>query len=196
MKVPVSLETERLILRRYATDDHVLYHSLINDEKVSRYLPFTPAQKTAEAVRELVQGIVDGYDRPDGLLVLAVCMKGSSEYMGEVALVSWRNGPDHELFCAMFPLFWGKGHATEATARIIDYGFAQPSVGRIIGCIHPGNARSEAMARRAGMTDEGLHDNNGRIDRVFGMSRDRRPPGGAGYPAAPEKDLKGKMPGN
>ena len=54
--------------------------------------------------------------------------------------VGWTLHPDH----------WGKGYATEAGARSVQYAFDVNGVDELVSCILPDNERSSAVARRLG----------------------------------------------
>jgi RimJ/RimL family protein N-acetyltransferase len=46
--------------------------------------------------------------------------------------------------------YWGKGFATEAARAAMDYAFTTQPVERLISCIDPQNAASQAVAQRLG----------------------------------------------
>ena len=50
---------------------------------------------------------------------------------------------------------WGKGYATDATQRMIRFGFQELGLHRISAAIGPDNAASIAVARKLGMQYEG-----------------------------------------
>ncbi len=54
------------------------------------------------------------------------------------------------------PAQWGKGVASQAARQIVELGLAQPGITRVFAPIHAGNTRSMGVARRAGMTLEGV----------------------------------------
>jgi RimJ/RimL family protein N-acetyltransferase len=50
---------------------------------------------------------------------------------------------------------WGKGLATDATRRLIEFGFGKLGLHRISAAIGPDNAASVAVVRKLGMQYEG-----------------------------------------
>ena len=64
--------------------------------------------------------------------------------------VAWHLHPDHQ----------GRGLATEAAAAVL----ALPGVGPVLALTDPDNIRSQAVATRLGMRDEGL------TERWFGLT--------------------------
>jgi RimJ/RimL family protein N-acetyltransferase len=51
--------------------------------------------------------------------------------------------------------YWGQGYATEAATAAMRYGFLTQPVDRLISCIDPENAASQAVAKRIGEKKDG-----------------------------------------
>ena len=60
--------------------------------------------------------------------------------------------PGLEVGWALRPAYWGKGYATEAGRRSITYAFEEMEADEVFSVIHPGNERSQAVARRLGLS--------------------------------------------
>ena len=60
--------------------------------------------------------------------------------------------PGIEIGWAFHPRHWGKGYATEAGRRAVEYAFAHHDVDALYSVILPENARSQAVAQRLGFT--------------------------------------------
>ena len=50
---------------------------------------------------------------------------------------------------------WGKGYATEAARAVLDHGFREVGLDRIVACVYPDNAASIRVAERLGFTQFG-----------------------------------------
>ena len=67
-----TLETERLILRKYGKDDFVmLYKNYVSDDKVPEYCTWKPC-KTQEEANELLGRWYKGYEDPEKLMWMIV----------------------------------------------------------------------------------------------------------------------------
>ncbi len=53
------------------------------------------------------------------------------------------------------PRVWGHGYATEAARALIEYGFDELQLRRIVALILPANTRSRNVASKCAMTLEG-----------------------------------------
>jgi RimJ/RimL family protein N-acetyltransferase len=70
--------------------------------------------------------------------------------------VGWHLHPGHQ----------GRGLATEAAAATLAVA-AEAGVGRVLAMTDPDNIRSQAVAARLGMRDEGITQRWGRTSRQF-----------------------------
>lgn len=61
-----------------------------------------------------------------------------------------------ELFYKLYPVFWGKGFATETTKRMIRLGFEELKLHRIEAGVEVNNLASIRVLEKAGMTNEGI----------------------------------------
>ena len=72
---------------------------------------------------------------------------------------------DVELTYALGKDYWGQGYATEAGKVLIEYGFAQLGIDRIINAISPTNFRSRNLMLRLGF----MFLDNGNPDDAIGL---------------------------
>lgn len=124
--VDIYLETERLILRRFTSDDADLLIELDSDAAVMRYL--TGGIPTdAETVRERhLPNIIAGYDKWRGDLGLfAAQEKDGGAFIGWFCLRPEPQGPldEVELGYRLRQAAWGKGYATECSRALLAKAF-------------------------------------------------------------------------
>ena len=106
----IKLETERLILRNYTTDDISAVHEYFSNEEVARYEDFEPM--TVAEVEEEISTWMNMDNR-----MLAV-LKSSNEVIGSVGYWIDEDG-DYSIDYDFNPRFWNKGFATEATKEVV-----------------------------------------------------------------------------
>lgn len=143
------METERLIIRRFFNEDwHDLYEYL-SQETVVKYEPYGVFNEE-ECRREAIR-------RSNDDAFWAVCLKENNKLIGNIyfnelepkAFMTW------EIGYVFNPVYYGKGYATEACKRILQYGFQQVGAHRIIGMCNPENISSWRLMERLLMRREG-----------------------------------------
>ena len=164
----VTLETERLIMRMWRDADFEEYAELCADPEVMRFLGGKVFDRT-EAWRQMASMIGHWYLRGYG--IWAVEEKESGRLAGRIGCINPEGWPGFEVGWTLKREFWGKGYATEAGRRALEYGFNELDKPHIISLIHPENRASIRVAERLGETLEG----NARVFEtdvlVYGIDR-------------------------
>lgn len=178
----ISLQTERLTLRRPNDADREIIVEACNDPAIVRWVPRIPHPYTNGDVEWFLHTFVaDGWAagtfytwgiEHDGVLIGMVSLDNIGA--GQCTLGYW-----------MTTAARGQGFLMEAVRRAIDYGFAADGLGleRIEWHALAGNDASARIAQRAGFRYEGLlrKGEAGRAGRVDGwvaglLASDERSP--------------------
>ncbi len=150
-----TIETERLLLRRFAyTDDDAMLKYWIADEKVQSMYS-EPVYSTKEAVKELLDSYISSYERAD-YYRWAIIDRETGACIGQIAffLVDSKNHFAEIEYCIGSD-FQCRGYATEATKAIIKYGFEQIHLHKIQICTKTINKPSKRVIEKCGFTYEG-----------------------------------------
>lgn len=150
-----SIETERLILRRFEyCDDDTMLKNWIADEKIQS-LYSEPVYKTKDEVRKLLDKYIESYERND-YYRWAIIEKDSNECIGQIAyfLVDSKNHFAEIEYCIGAD-FQCRGYATEATKAVIAYGFDKINLHKIQICTKTINKPSKRVIEKCGFTYEG-----------------------------------------
>ena len=150
-----TIETERLILRRFRyTDDEAMLKYWIADEKIQS-LCSEPTYTTKEAVKELLDKYIASYEKED-YYRWAIIEKISGECIGQIAyfLVDNKNNFAEIEYCIGSD-YQCKGFATEATKAVIEYGFNKINLHKIQICTKTINIPSNRVIEKCGFTYEG-----------------------------------------
>ncbi|MBQ6836330.1 MAG: GNAT family N-acetyltransferase, partial [Clostridia bacterium] len=126
----VTLETDRLILRRLNADDACdMYENWANDEKVTRFLRWMPHKSVEESKKVLENFFICNYD-DEKYLAWGIELKETHSLVG---MVDMRINSDDvgEPGYAIGEKYWGKGIVTEALRRIIKHCFEDIGMYRI-----------------------------------------------------------------
>jgi RimJ/RimL family protein N-acetyltransferase len=151
--VKAIAETPRLLIREFVEDDAADFFAFNSDPRVMRYTgepPSTSVDQVRQQIRDYPDYRKHGFGRwavvfkPDGLIVGFNGLKYLDE-LQEVDL-GYRFRSD----------YWGRGIATESSEAVLDYGFRELGLKRIIALVLPDNAASIHVLEKLGMSFEGM----------------------------------------
>ena len=176
-----TLATRRLVLRRWREADIAPLAAINADADVMRWIG-TGAVRDLEQTRASVTAWEREWDAT-GMGLFAVEIRATGELAGLTGLavphflpeimpaveVAWRLGKP----------YWGQGIATEAARAALEFGLLDRGLARIVAIVQAGNAASERVMQKIGMTfdRETADPASGRAVRVYEISA-------AGYPGA------------
>jgi ribosomal-protein-alanine N-acetyltransferase len=148
------LETKRLLLRRLTMDDLDALSTLYRDPEVRKYFP--EGTLTYEETKEELEWIINVYYGQYGYGLWATIHKETGEFIGRCGLLPWiiEQRPEVEVAYMLAKAFWGQGLGTEAAQAVLNYGFAQLQLSRLICLIDRENQASIRVAKKIGMTFE------------------------------------------
>ena len=148
----IRIETERLILRPFDAKDVEDHIAMMKDENTASYL--TPDGKPRPYGDEWRSAAtILGHWEIRGYGFFSVNEKETGDWVGRVG--PWQPGgwPGLECGWSIVSSRWGRGYAVEAALASIKWTFDKfPDLSRIISVIDPGNANSQAVARKVGET--------------------------------------------
>jgi RimJ/RimL family protein N-acetyltransferase len=150
---PVTLTTERLLLRTVSSQDTDAVYEAAQDPDIQRWTTIP-----SPYLREHAEGFV-GQMAPDGwadasMFTFGVFL-GSGELVGMLGLTMRSPGVAEVGFWTVKE-HRGNGYITEATLGASRWAFSHLSVDRVEWRAEVGNAGSRAVAERAGFTIEGV----------------------------------------
>ena len=141
-----TLETERLLLRRFSENDLYALFKIHSDKDVNTYLPWFPLQSIEEASLFLRERYLDTYRQPYGYKY-AICLKNDNIPIGYVNIDI--NEP-HDLGYGLLKAFWRNGIVTEAANAVI-HQVKKDGIPYITSTHDIKNPRSGNVMKRLGM---------------------------------------------
>lgn len=111
-----TLETERLILRKFTPGDMDAFLQIYSDEEVNTYLPWYPLRSMAEAEAFFAERYAPVYAAPDGYRY-AVCLKADNVPIGYVNVCTEEH---HDLGYGLRKAFWHRGIIREAAQAAVE----------------------------------------------------------------------------
>lgn len=160
------LQTLRLDLRDFVTGDFDDLYRLDSDPRVMKYIAGGKPASRVALLQTLVRIIRYPALYPD-LGVWRASRRDTGAFIGWYSLKYAGKSPDIEVGYRLLPQAWGQGFATEGARALVDYGFDDLDLDRIIGVTHPGNKASQRVLRKAGMADVGWGRYYNRRLRLF-----------------------------
>ena len=155
---PVTIETERLLLRPWRDSDLAPFAALNADPEVMEFLPnvLTRQESDAFAARIRAHFAARGYG------LWAVEVVGGASFVGFVGL-------SHPTFDAPFMpcveigwrlarKYWGNGYATEAALGALAFGFCELGLHEVVSFTVAANVKSRRVMERIGMVRDPMDD--------------------------------------
>ena len=165
-----TIETRRLILRRFTMDDvQPMFDNWARDPEVSRYLTWPPHSSTAVTAMVLTDW-VEGYERADRYNWAVTLKEEGGAPIGNISVVCCDDDvASCEIGYCMGRAWWGRGIMSEALEAVIDYLIGRVGVNRVEARFDTNNPASGRVMARAGMTYEGIRrqaarNNQGIVD--------------------------------
>lgn len=146
----VILETDRIILRRFKMNDFKAVFAFGSNEEVQKYTGDKNLVSYVEA-KELIRDVwLEDYKKY-GYGRWATIMKSDNTLIGFAGLKYLPEFGETDIGFRFLPEYWGKGIATEVSNAIIQYGFEQLKLNRIIGIAMPDNIASNKVLMKIGL---------------------------------------------
>jgi RimJ/RimL family protein N-acetyltransferase len=149
----VYLETDRLVLRRFTRDDLDDLVALDADPLVMRYVTGGRPTPRAELEEDVLPAFLAYYERGPGLGFWAAIEKSSGRFLGWFHFRPDVDAPagEVELGYRLIRSAWGRGYATEGSKALIDKGFAELGVQRVVASSMFANVASWRVMEKAGL---------------------------------------------
>lgn len=151
----VTLETERLILRKFVIEDSEdMFINWVNDREVSKYMRWN-AHIDINETEKALKNRIDKYLNPS-IYFWAIIMKTINKPIGSIAIIT-SNEYDMcaEVAYCIGRNYWGQGIAAEALKRVLEFGLTEVNFNRIEAYHSVNNIASGRVMQKAGMIYEG-----------------------------------------
>lgn len=153
------LETERLILGCWQSQDWLELRPIAADIEVMRYInggvPWTDEQ-----IRSFVDRQMELYGER-GFCRWKLISKTNRTMIGFCGVGCWRDAPDPEIGWWLARAYWGAGLATEAARVALRDAFERTALDRIISIANPENVASTRIMQKLGLQFDGEFETDG-----------------------------------
>lgn len=156
--MPVTLHTQRLILRPWREEDLDPLFALNGDADSMRHFPSALSRAESDAWAARLQAHFDAH----GWGFWVVEEAGGAPFIGVVGLLNipWeaRFTPAVEIGWRIAAAHRRRGFAEEAARAALDFGFATLGLAEVVAFTIPANEPSRRLMERLGMTADGGFD--------------------------------------
>lgn len=154
-KGTVTIETERLILRRYVPEDaDAMFRNWVNDPDVTRFLTWQP-HASIDLTRKINLSDISNYENLSHYKWVVV-LKSLNEPIGGINVVKIDETCNSvEVSYRIGKEWWHQGYASEALLSVVKFLFEEVGVNRIAAMYDTHNPNSGAVMCKCGMSYEG-----------------------------------------
>ena len=151
----VYLETARMMLRRLTESDADNLFDLDSDPVVMQFLTGGVPNTRAFIVEKTLPRFLAYYDRYDDFGLWAAIEKTSADFMGWFHFRPYKeNHEETELGYRIKKTYWGRGFATEGSRALINKGFRELAVPKVVATTMSLNVRSRRVMEKVGLQFE------------------------------------------
>jgi len=155
----IILETPRLLLRHFSSDDAEFVLRLLNEPSFLRFIGDKGVRNLDDARKYLANGPIASYERNGfGLYLVALQEEGTA--IGMCGLIKRDGLPDPDIGFAFLPDYWSRGYAYEAAAAVMTYARETLALNRILAITSLDNEASGRLLEKIGL----------RFDRIIKFS--------------------------
>lgn len=150
-----TLTSQRLILRPFLLTDIKRIQQLANDSAVVDMTSNVPYPCHEKMVENWIKNHKKAF-KSGSSLILAIVVAENNCLIGSISLLDISSFHQRaEIGYWLGNQFWQKGYATEATKKLLEYGFNQLKLNRIEGRCMARNQASAKVMLKAGLKFEG-----------------------------------------
>lgn len=152
-----TIETERLILRRFTAEDaQAMYDNWASDPEVTKYLTW-PTHENVDTSAWVLGDWVERYGNEDYYVWAIVLKENGKAPIGSISAEIQNDKIDkaHIGYC-IGRRWWRRGITSETLRAVIDFLFDEVGVQRVEARHDANNPNSGAVMRKCGMKYEGM----------------------------------------
>ena len=148
------LDTERLTLRKFTTNDLDTFFAYRSDPEINKFQSWTKTPTKQEAIDFIEEQILLKSGSPGKWTQIAIEEKSSAIHIGDCALFTSKDGRQGEFGITISKQFQGQGYGYESLIALFSLAFTRLNQHRIIGLADVENVASIALMKKLGMRQE------------------------------------------
>ena len=150
-----TIETERLLLRKITLNDASDMFEYASNPEVSEYTMWS-THVSLEDTKYFLKSLTKMYKRRE-LVDWGIVHKAEKKFIGTCGFVEWSMTHSRaEIGYALSARYWSEGYMSEAVNAIIEFGFREMLLNRVMGRCEVNNIASARVMEKVGMQLEGI----------------------------------------
>jgi [ribosomal protein S5]-alanine N-acetyltransferase len=162
------LETDRLVLRHFISDDAAFILELVNEAGWKKYIGDRGINTLDDARRYIETVPIASYAK-HGFGLWAIEQKSDGSLAGMCGLIKRDTLEDVDIGFALLSRFEGRGYARESVNATLAYASAQLGLRRVVAITTEDNDRSGRLLQLSGMSFEGPISFTGETLRLYAI---------------------------
>jgi ribosomal-protein-alanine N-acetyltransferase len=150
--IPI-ITTERLRLRPFTMADDSAIFAMCSDPELCRFVRFD-AHRTIRETREFLELVQEHYRRGEPF-AWAIVLAAEDRVIGSCGFVAHQQN-SAEIGYWLGRDYWGNGYAAEAALALVQFGFEQMGLERIVAKCFPDNRAGQRVIEKLGLKYEGV----------------------------------------
>ena len=147
------IETDRLVLRKPATDDAEFILELLNEPSFLHFIGDKGVRTLDDAREYIRQGPMVSYES-HGFGLYLTLLKDGAVPIGMCGLLKRESLADVDIGFAFLPAYWSRGYALESASAVMRYGLETRGLKRIVAITNPDNEASIRLLEKLGLKYE------------------------------------------
>jgi ribosomal-protein-alanine N-acetyltransferase len=155
-----EITTDRLHLRALRMEDVNEIYQLRSDPNINKFINRQPATSLDDAI-QFINRIIAAQEKAESVMWIAT-LKDDPKLIG--SLLFWHIDEEMseiEIGYEFLPAYHGQGYAWEGVSAVIDFGFKEFGIKKIVAILEPGNEKSVKLLdkchfQKIGLTEEGI----------------------------------------
>ena len=147
------LETDRLVLREFSTEDANFILEILNEPSFIRNIGDRGVRDIDGANAYILNGPVSSYAK-NGFGLYLVQLKETGESIGMCGLIKRPTLEDVDIGYAFLPKYWSKGYAVEAARAVKEQAKNMIGLNRLVAIVDPTNEGSIRVLEKIGLSYE------------------------------------------
>ncbi len=129
--IPESLSADKAILRPHLPSDLPAFETFLLDDQATRFMAFTPEQKSKEGAANMMDAVISSYSGPTPICSLTIADRETNAYLGSAGAAEAGDGK-LEVFVTLLSQAQGKGLAREAMQLLAAHLFQTSGAAELI----------------------------------------------------------------
>lgn len=140
MKLPYSIESQRLVIRPFKGKDIDSLYQLMTDKKSMEFTILQGENINYKYCKDYIYTIMDSYFSEQPIFAFAIIFKEINKCIGTLGLMPLNE--DFELYFTLHSEYWDRGLGKETVSTFIRYCFNEWQLDKLYTFVSPENTRS------------------------------------------------------